>query len=96
MSELKAVPENPLFVDNPKSLRDKNAIIGPNAMETFENVDAVLALLNDIHLLVESSDDAPFTPRGHFGYFICVEAARSALRTQLEIMHKPGGQSPTD
>ncbi len=98
MSELKAVPENPLFVDNPKSPQDHNALIGRNASETFETAEAVLAFVNDVHLMREPLASEAFTDRGSFGFFILVEAARSALRTQLEIMrdHKPGGQSPTD
>ncbi len=62
-----------------------------------ENADTVLALAIDLNTLLSLKHAEPLTKRAGFGYFICLEAARSAMSTQLEIMGITNRRaSPTD
>ena len=79
--------KNPLWENNPQCARDANAFISTNAIETFSNIEAFIAFLSEFHILKHPDGEIPLTDRATHGLWICAQAARTAIDTQIEIVN---------
>jgi len=75
--------------DNPLKVCGINPFLNPCPVETFENIEAGLFLLQDIEILRSIAGNQPgaeFSDRGHYGYHLLVDSMRFALTKQKEVL----------
>ena len=74
--------------ENPEDVRAINPLIESTPARTFELIDAVFAMIQDVEVFRDTAEIGSFSGQGWAGWNAVLAATRGALETQVKILKK--------